>query len=171
MGFPNGDLGPGRVIWDADGTALDLGPTFGGIVFSDETKYREIKEDEYGDSAVDHVFMGRVCTITAKFTRSALAQLEKMIPSASLAGSVLTVKASVGTQARALAKRVTIKRIIDGVVSGTTTEWLTLLKAYPISAKPTLNYDTDNQRIVEVVFAAYPSDTSGQIGEMWKLGA
>jgi hypothetical protein len=170
MGAPYGDLGPATVIWDVDGNAVDLGPTYGGVVFKDDVKYKEIKEDGYGEQPVDAVFTGRIATVTCKMTESSINQLANVIPSSSLAGSVLTVKGSVGTQMRALAKKVTIKRLIDNVVSTTATEWITLLLAYPI-ASPNWQFDADNQRITDVTFLAFPSKTTGSIGQTWKIGA
>lgn len=169
MSFPFGDLGPATVIWDVGGTPLDLGPTLGGVVFTDEPKYAEIKEDGYGEMAVDGVFTGRVCSLVVPMTRSQLTQLEKVIPSAVVAGDVMTVKGSVGTQMAANAKKVTVKRLIDNVPSAVTTEWLTLYKAYPF-AKSDWKFDNANQRICEVTFLVFPMTTSGHIGEMWAVG-
>jgi hypothetical protein len=167
--LPFGDLGPATVIWDVDGVALDLGPTLGGVVFTDEAKYAGIKEDGYGDTEVDGVFTGRACSLVVPMTRSQLTQLEKVIPSASVLGTVMTVKASVGTQMEPLAKKVTVKRLIDNVASTDPDEWLTLFKAYPF-AKSDWKFDNTNQRICEVTFLVFPMTTSGHIGEMWAVG-
>jgi hypothetical protein len=171
MGAPYGDLGPATIIWDAGGAGdTDLGPHFGGIIFKDEVKYKEIREDGYGDQAVDAVFTGRITTITTKMTESTLVQLSKVIPSATVVAGVMTVVASVGTQMRALAKKVTIKRLVDGAISTTTTEWISLLLAYPV-ASPNWTFDPDGQRVTEVTFIGFPSKTTGSIGQTWKIGA
>lgn len=170
MGSVFGDLGPCTVIWDPDGTLVDLGPTFGGVTFEDEVKYKEIKEDGYGDQAVDGVFAGRVSKVTCKMTESSLAQLAKVIPGMTVVGTVATVTASVGTQMRALAKKVTLKRLIDGVVSVTTAEWITLLLAYPVTSFK-WEFDADKQRVTDVTFIAFPSKATGAIGQTWKIGA
>lgn len=170
MGAPYGDLGPCTVLWDVDGNNVDLGPTYGGVVFKDEVKYKEIREDGYGEQPVDAVFVGRVTTVTCKMTESSINQLNQVIPSSTLAGSVLTVKGSVGTQMRALAKKATLKRLIDGVASTTAAEWITLLLCYPI-ASPNWQFDADNQRVTDVTFVAFPSKTTGSIGQTWKMGA
>jgi len=170
MGAPFGDLGPCTVIWDPDTSNVDLGPTFGGVTFEDDVKYKEIKEDGYGDQPVDAVFTGRISKATMKMTESSLAHLAKVIPGMTVVGSVATVTASVGTQMRALAKKVTLKRLIDGVVSVTTTEWITLLLAYPIASLK-WEFDADKQRVTDVTFLAFPSKTTGSIGQTWKIGA
>jgi hypothetical protein len=157
------------VIWDVDGTPLDLGPTLGGVVFTDEAKFVEIKEDGYGETAVDGVFTGRLCSLVVPMTRSQLTQLEKVIPSATVIGTVMTVKASVGTQMAASAKKVTVKRLIDNVASVDPDEWLTLFKAYPF-AKSDWKFDNTNQRICEVTFLVFPMTTSGLVGTMWAVG-
>lgn len=164
-----GDLGPATAIWDVDGVALDLQPIHGGIEFNDEVKTKEIFEDAKGEMPVDEVFTGRICSLVVNMSRSTLAQLAAMIPSASVAGDVMTVKCSVGTQMRALAKKVTIKKVVDGVVSTNPDDWITVPLAYP---KTTVQWKFNNtdQRVTSVKFAVFPLDTSGHVGDVWYIG-
>lgn len=170
MSFVFGDLGPATVIWDVDGTPVDLGPMLGSVQFTDEPKYKEIREERYGENAVDAVFVGRDVKLVVPMTRSSLAQLEKVVPSLTLAGAVGTAKASVGSQMYANAKKVTVKKVTDGVVSTTATEWLTIFKAYPVT-KSDWKFDASNQRVCDVTFLCFPCQESGVVGNMWKIGA
>lgn len=169
MSYPFGDLGPATVIWDIDGTPVDLGPVLGSVQFTDEPKFKEIREEGYGETICDAVFTGRICQLIVPMTRSQLAQLEKVIPSSTLVTTVLTVKASVGTQMLANAKKVTVKKLVDGVASVLPAEWLTIYKAYPVT-KSDWKFDASNQRVQEVTFLVFPRTDSGHVGEMWAIG-
>lgn len=169
MSFPFGDLGPATVIWDVDGTALDLGDTLGSIQFTDDPQYKDIRTEGYGENPVDAVFVGRKVSLVVPLTRAALTKLEKVVPSMTVVSTVGTVKASVGTQMYASAKKLTIKRLIDGAVSTTAAEWLTILKAYPVT-KSDWKFDASNQRVCEVTFLCFPCQESGVVGQMWKIG-
>ena len=169
MSYPFGDLGPATVIWDVGGTPVDLGPVLGSVQFTDEPKYKEIREEGYGETPVDAVFVGRACQLIVPMTRSQLAQLGAVIPSATLVSTVLMVKASVGTQMLANAKKVTIKRLIDGVASALPAEWLTIFKAHPVT-KSDWKFDSANQRVQEVTFLVFPRTDSGHVGKMWAIG-
>ena len=159
------DLGPCQVLWDS----TDLGPTLGGVVFKEEMATKDIKEDGHGETPVDKVFMGRQVTIECKFTRSTLAQLEKMIESSIAGVSNLKVTNSVGNAMFENAKELILKPLTDNVASATSSEWLHVHRTYPVAAV-NFSYDTDAQRVVNVTFYAFPDDTSGQSGEIWRMG-
>ncbi len=171
MPNPNKDLGPCSVLWDRSGANLQLNPTFGGVTFRDEVLHVEVKEDQQGESPVDHVHTGRIVEVTVPMTRSSLAQLE-----AAIAGSVdstspanLKVSNKVGAACFANAKELTIKPVEDGVASAEAT-WLYVHRCYPFSNLEWV-YDNAGQRVTNVVFKAYPDDMSGQVYEMWRMGA
>lgn len=168
--FPFGDLGPATVIWDVDGTPVDLGPVLGSVQFTDDPKYKDIREEGFGENPVDAVFVGRETKLIVPMTRSTLAKLSEVVPSMTVVGDIATVKASVGSQMYASAKKVTVKKLIDGVASTNTDEWLTIFKAYPI-AKSDWKFDASNQRICEVTFLVFPCQESGVVGNMWTIGA
>ncbi len=170
MSFVLRDLGPAKVIIDPDGTTpVDLGAVLGSIEFKDEVKKKEIKEEASGETMVDAVFTGREVTLKVPLTRSQLAQLAAVIPGAVLATSVLTVSNKVGSPMYASAKKVTVKPIVDGVVSTTESEWLTIYKAYPI-ASPNWKWDASNQRVTDVTFICFPSQETGSEGKFYDVG-
>jgi hypothetical protein len=160
------DLGPCQVLYNA----VDLGPTLGGVTFKEELHSVDIKEDGHGDTPVDAIFTGRIVTIECKFTRQTLAQLEAVIESSTKGASNLKVVNSVGNDMFADAEELILKPLVDNVASVTASEWLHVHRAYPI-ASVELPYDNSGQRIVNVTFKAFPDDATGQVGEIWRIGA
>ena len=163
--FPFKDLGPCQVLWNS----VDMGPTHGGVVFKEELHSVDIHEDGHGDTPIDAIFTGRIVSIEAKFTRLTLAQLDALIESATAGASKLTVLNSVGNAMYANAKELVLKPLVDNVASATSSEWLHLLKAYPV-ASANFTYDNNNQRILTVVFKCFPSRDTGTLNQMWRVG-
>lgn len=170
MSFVLRDLGPAKVIIDPDGTTpVDLGDVNGSIEFKDEVKKKDIKTEAAGETAVDAVFTGREVTLKVPMTRAQLSLLAAVIPGSVLATSILTVSNKVGSPMYASAKKVTIKPIVDGVVSTTESEWLTIFKAFPV-ASPSWKYDASNQRVCDVTFYCFPSQETGAEGQIYAIG-
>jgi len=172
MPNPNKDLGPCSVLWDArtGGVNLQLNPTFGGVTFRDEVLHVEVKEDQQGETPVDHVHTGRIVEITVPMTRSTLTQLE-----AAIAGSVddvaagnLKVSNKVGQSCFVNARQLVLKPVEDGVATAEST-WLYVHRCYPFSNLEWM-YDNAGQRVTNVVFKAYPDDNSPWVNEMWRFG-
>jgi len=160
------DLGPCQVWFDS----VDLGPTLGGVVFKEEVHSVDIKEDGHGDTPVDAIFTGRIVTVECKFTRSTLDQLEAMIESSVAGVANLKVSNSVGNAMFADSAELILKPLVDNGASVTASEWLHVHRAYPIGAVE-LAYDNSGQRIINVTFKAFPDDATGQVGEIWRIGA
>jgi len=161
------DLGPCVIDWD-DGTAV-FQKTFGGVVFRYEELQAPIKEDQQGLTDVDDVTTGVVNPVLeVPFTREDLDKLVLLFANATEASN-LEVANPVGEAVLALAKRVIVKPIINGVVSATASQWLYIHKAFP---RITLEYTWDNagQRMTTVLFKGYPTRLSGVIGALWRIG-
>jgi hypothetical protein len=165
MALPIGDLGPCLCLWG--GTSL--GPTLGGVTFKEEVTSVDIREDGHGESPVDAIFTGRKVTIECKFTRSTLAQLEAMITGSTAGADNLKVVNTVGDQMFADSEELILKPLVNNVASVTATEWIHIHKTYPVAAVE-FGYDNSGQRIVNVTFRAFPDTTSGQVGEIWRMG-
>ena len=169
MSAPNKDLGPCSVLWDPSGANIELNPTFGGVHFRDEVLSVPIKQDQQGETDVDRVLTGRVVELEVPMTQSSLAQLEKAIAGSTKAAGRLHVENVVGGAVFADAKEIRVKPIVNGVVSVDTSEWLYLYRAYPFSNLD-WPYDVSEQRTTNVIFRAFPDDTSGNLNAMWRLG-
>lgn len=168
---PIRDLGPCSVIWDIEGTALELSPTHGGVEFKDDLKTKDINEDGQGDTPVDSVTIGRTVSVVVPMTRSSLAQLIATIKGAALVGTAnMHVSNDVGSALFALSKSLTIKPKVNGAVSVVATEWLYIYNAYPL-ANLDIKWDNSTQKTAKVTFTCFPSQVSGSIGKMWRIGA
>lgn len=166
---PVKDLGPCSVLWDPSGDNIELNPTFGGVFFRSEDAIVDILEDGRGTTPIDAVFTGRVASLEVPMTRTSLAKLNKILPGSTLGASNLKVGTHVGAAMFASAKEVIVKPIVDNVPSVITTEWLHIHKGYPVPGFE-VAYDNSGQRVFKVNFKAFPSDVSGQIGEIWRIG-
>jgi hypothetical protein len=165
MALPIGDINPVQVLWNG----VDLGPTFGGVKFNEELTKKEIFEDGHGKTPVDAVFTGRLTSVVAKFTRSSLTQLEAMIESSTAGANNLKVVNSVGNAMFASSEELILKKLVDNTPSVLPAEWLHVHRTYPI-AKPSFDFDNDNQRLIEVEFMCFPDDFSTQVNEIWRMG-
>ena len=165
---PNKDLGPCSVLWDRSGANIQVNPTFGGVSFRDEVLHVEIKEDQQGESPVDHVHTGRIVEVTVPMTRSTLAQLEAAIAGSVDSATNLKVSNKVGQSCFVNARELVIKPVEDSVAAAEST-WLYVHRCYPFSNLEWI-YDNAGQRVTNVVFKAYPDDQSGQVNEMWLMG-
>lgn len=165
---PMKDLGPCSVLWDSPTLNLELNPSFGGIMFKDEVLHVEVKEDQQGETPVDHVHTGRIVEVTVPMTRSTLAQLEVAIRGSDDTTGSLVVSNKVGDDCFKNAKGLIIKPIVDGDPAPAAT-WLHIQRCYPFSSLE-WTYDNEAQRVTNVVFKAYPDIQSPDVGWMWRIG-
>jgi len=165
---PTKDLGPCSVLWDPDTLNLELNPTFGGVTFKDEVLHVEVKEDQQGETPVDHVHTGRIVELTVPMTRSTLHQLEQAIKGSSDTTGSLVVKNKVGEDCFKNAKPLIVKPITDAGSAPAAT-WLHIHRCYPFSTLEWM-YDNAGQRVTNVVFKAYPDVQSPDVNWMWRVG-
>jgi len=166
MGGVIKDLGPCQVLFDN----VDIGPTFGDVIFRDTVEERPIQEDQKGTTEVDGVFVGRTVEVEAPLSRSSIAKLASVVPGATSGSGKLTVANIVGKERFANAKELVLKPIVDGSPSTDDTTWLTVFKASP-RTELELIYNNEGQRVYKVIFKGYPDDTSGNVDNMWKIGS
>jgi hypothetical protein len=165
MSNPLLDLGPCQVLYNS----VNLGKTFGGVKFRDEVKSKDILTDQDGETPVDGVLTGRLVEAQIPLTQTSLAILGDVIPGAVDGAANLKVSNVVGGAMYANAKKLVLKPLVDQT-PGAEATWLTVHKAYPIS-KVEIGYDNSGQRVFNVTFKAFPDQTSGQVGELWRVGA
>jgi hypothetical protein len=139
------------------------------VKFNEELTKKEIFEDGHGKTPVDAVTTGRLTSVVAKFTRSSLTQLEKMIESSVAGANNLKVINSVGNSMFIRAEELILKKLVDNTPSADPNEWLHVHRTFPI-AKPSFDFDNDNQRLIEVEFMCFPDDFSTRVNEIWRMG-
>jgi hypothetical protein len=157
------DLGPCEVKLNA----VDLGYTRGSVSFRYTVEDRDILEDQKGVTPVDGQFVGATCEVTVPLTRQGLSILASVIPGATYDGK-LKVSAPVYNRYEN-ASALTLTAIVDGVASSLDSDKLTIHKASP-SADLDITFDNEGQRVYNIVFKGYPSQTS-PVGEIWRIGA
>jgi len=170
MAAPMKDLGPCAVIWDPDGTPVELNPTFGAVMFRSEDSIAEIFEDQKGVTPVDAVYTGKATELEVPMTRSSLAQLEKVIPGAVKGTANLKVSNVVGCSLLDMAKPIVLKPYGCAGVSTDEAEWLFIHKAAPVTVVE-IGYDVSSQRVFRATFKCFPSEATGTLGEIWRIGA
>jgi hypothetical protein len=147
-----------------------VGVTYGGIKVKLDDQVAEIKEDGTGVIAVDAVFTGRkVADIEVPLTRFTIDQLDTIFHGASAAADILTISNVVGESMYDSSQALLIKPLINDVASVDVTEWIEFFKTFPI-AKVELSYDNTNQRVAKFAFQVFPSQESGQKGQLGTFG-
>jgi len=168
MANPLLDLGP--CVIDYDGGTVVFNKSLGGVKFRYQEFNAPIKEDQSGsETDVDEVSTGAKCELEVPLTREELADLNYLLGNSAQVGTYLKASNPVGESKFAGAVALIVKPIINGTVSVTTTQWLTIHRA-----SPTVNwdvaYDNSGQRVFLTTFKGFPDDASGQVGEFWRAG-
>jgi len=167
----NVPIGPAKVEFGegADLTVFDI--TKGGIQFQASTTKQDITVDQYGDTVVKSIMKGRTAQVTVPFALHDIDKLAKVIPNSELVtDSVdatkkkLVVKSQAGYDLLAAAKKLVIKPTDP---NATANDWITIPLAGAM-ADPEYTYDSDNERIVNITFIAYPDIDND--GELFILG-
>jgi hypothetical protein len=162
-------ISAGELIWDIDGTPVNMGPTTGGIIVKDEQSTVDIMQDGYGDAPYDSVTKGSVVSLEMTMSNMTTERIAVIHGITQTTGPVFTADNNCGVSLRALAKKVTIKPIVNLVTSTTTSEWLTVFKCIPIKSFE-FAFDDENERLWKVIFKVFPDDTTGNVGRMWAIG-
>lgn len=161
---PTLDLGPCLIEFNS----VDLGPTYGDVIFRYTEETRPIYEDEYGVSQVDEIHVGMSCEVEVPMTRMTLAQLGEVIPAATIdgTGEEMTISSTVGSSLYASAQELVLKPLVGGVASADE-NWLTVLKAAP-KVDLEITYNNEGQRVYKAMFKGFVDPATGDI---WKIGA
>lgn len=157
MAFPldldNGDLGPCEATYKGQ----NVGLTMGGNLVDFEEADAPIVYDQTGKFPVNFKGVGKRAgvklalaeTLAKDIWEIAFAGWEKVVD-----GDKEKVEMSVGlgNDKRAAAGELILKKYVDGEVSTDPNDWVTFYLAVPVNSKPTLMFDTDTQRVVEITF-------------------
>lgn len=158
-------LGPCKVTFDVGGTPVVFETTKGGVVLKYEETGREITVDQYGNTPVGEMIVGRSATIEVPFAEKDLDKLAKIIP-----GSTLTTNGTDPTKKRLDVDATKVINLIDYAkkvkieplsTTATANDAVILYKAAP---RPNLNYtySYDNELITNIVFKGFP-DATGKL--------
>lgn len=166
-------LGPCKVTFDVGGTApIVFDTTKGGVVLTYEETTKETTIDQYGNTPVKEIIIGRNATIEVPFAEYDIDKLAKIIP-----GTTLTTNATTPTKKRLdvdaskvidlydYAKKVKIEPL---AANATANDAVILYKAAP---RPNLKftYSYEGELITNVTFKGYPADGTA-IGKLIAFG-
>jgi hypothetical protein len=159
------DLGPCQVLFGTEGAEADLGKTEGGVEIAFATDIADLASDQHGTSPEDQVIVGQGATITVPLAEYTLANLATAL-NQTLVGDVIDGANLVGTKMSTKAQSLLLKKYVDGAVSSDEDDWVRFPEAAP-QGSPTIRFSKSDQRIIEVVFTAFPdaSDNLYYIGE------
>lgn len=153
------DLG----ICDVEFDGTSLGQSVGAVIFKEVLNEAPVKENSKGD--VDDILTGSLVTVDVPLGRSSLLELSKVMPHAvynAVAGTLVMMN-PINISLASKAKELILKPVVDGLVSTTPTDWLTVYKCAPRTTVE-LPFDEENQRTYAVLFKAYPNDGGAKWG-------
>ncbi|MEC1023575.1 MULTISPECIES: hypothetical protein [Bacillus] len=163
----NVPIGPAIVEYGegADMVVFDI--TKGGIQFKAQTSKQDTTVDQYGDTIVKSIMKGRTAEVTVPFALHDLDRLAVAIPNSKLVTDAtdptkkkLVVSGKAGYDMLAASKKLVIKPTAP---STTPNDYITVPLAGAI-ADPEYTYDSDNERIANLTFVAYPDmDNDGDL--------
>jgi hypothetical protein len=132
---------------------VDLGHTKGGVTFSYSPEYTDITADKYGNTPIDKVLTGEILTVTVPLAEPQVARIKEIIP----------LSTEVGTNGRATIGKVAGSRLLAQAAqlvlhplnnaANVLTEDIVLHKAV-VHGEVSMNFEVDNERVVEVEFIA-----------------
>ena len=152
----NIELGPCNVTFDA----TDLGLTKGGVEVEFATEVANKTSDQFGNTIIDNVIIGRSVMVKVPMAERDLDKLVEVIPGSTIVGTSpkkLTIPDSVGTSLRALAKKLVLKPKDAPDDSRNVTIPLAMAKG-----DMAFSYKHDDQQVYTVEFTGYVDlDNSG----------
>jgi len=154
------ELGPCSVSFGTKDSEVDIGRTEGGVVVAFSTSVVDLVSDQYGTSPEDQVITGQGAVITCPIANITLANLAIALnQSVKTLGEDLGIKGKnlVGTKLSTKAQSLLLKKYVDGAESTNTQDYLRFPEAAP-QGNFDYSYSKDGQRIISVVFTAFPDD-------------
>ncbi len=165
-GFPLGEVGPCQVKFNG----VDLGYTKGGVTFDHKEETVAITYDQTGKNVQNRIGIGGSATVKLALANPTLAQLEALVPGATVDADGMLVKVSVGVDKRATMAKELILTIYEGDVPSVDPEaTLVIFKAIP-TYEGSLKFDDATQRSHSISFEAIPDDTSGNVNGLYRIG-
>ena len=167
----NVPIGPAIVEYGEGQDMITFDITKGGIQFAVSTSKQDITVDQYGDTIVKSIEKGKSAQVTVPFALHDLERLQAVTPNSELTvdgtdgtRKKVAVKSKAGYDMLANAKPLVIKPTDP---SATANDYVTIPIAGAM-ADIEYTYDSDNERIANITFVAYPDIE--QDGLLYVLG-
>lgn len=146
---------------------VDLGFTKGGVDVAVETQTQEITVDQFGQTPIGEMIMGRTVTATVPLAETTLENLVKIMPGATLATDAanpqkkkVVVPTGVGTNLLTLAKPLVLHPK-EKALSDKSDDFTIPLASTGGALQ--YAYKFDEQRVFNVVFKGYPDGEKGTL--------
>ncbi len=153
------DLGPCAVYFGTEGAEADLGRTQGGVRVAFITDVADLLSDQWGTQPEDGMITGQGARITVPLAEYTLDNIALALNQTVYGGGLIGGERIVGTKMSSKAKSLLLKKYVNGIVSTDAEDWMRFPNAAP-EGNPEILFDGSTQRIVEIVFIAYPEATS-----------
>jgi hypothetical protein len=142
--------------------AVDLGHTKGGVTVNYSPEYSEITADQYGKTIIDRTLIGEKLTVKVPLAETQVANLAKVIPLGTLAGTNkrLTLGKDAGARLASAAAVLVLHPLVNA--ANNRDDDVVIYKAV-VSGEVELNYNVEDERVMEVEFEAL-IDTSKSNG-------
>lgn len=157
------EVGPANVYLEEESVDVLLGFMGDDLSVQMSTEAVALTGAQTGTVPQDKVITGGTFTITVPFKEISLENFARAFPNSDLSagGTRVDFKPKVGQSMRALAKKLTLKKIIGGVESALTKDHLVIPYASPSDAEVTVTFSPTEQRIVNATFEAWPDAANG----------
>lgn len=150
------DMGPCRLVWGVQ----TLSPVFEAATLKIEETEAEVKNSENGETPVDIVTTGVKATLETAISGYTLTELNALFANGAMVSTTgFKLLNSVGHARSADKADLTIKPLVNGVLSVTEAEWTVLHNAVPkIGAE--ITFDNGTQRAIQVTFTGLAPATA-----------
>lgn len=153
------EIGPAIIEFGEGKDTVLFEKTIGGIELKVETKTRDQKTDQDGETAVSKRITGRGVQVTVPFLEYDLEKIPEIMAGASIivdkdGKKKVTVRTGVGIDLLSMAKKVVIKPVASLHDSEM---WVTLPLAYP-DTDLEYAYNNENERVTKITFSSTPTE-------------
>jgi hypothetical protein len=159
MTLSNYKIGAAQVLWNS----VDLGATKGGVEISIEQMQTEIKADQFGETIVDEVVVGKKAIVKTPLYQTDLAQLAKVFSGFTVDGTTnkrVDFDLDIGDALLGQAQALVVKRMSNETTPATSEhEWYYFYKAVPVGPL-TEKYSWDGQAVYEVEWHIFPDSAN-----------
>ncbi|MGB4972007.1 MAG: hypothetical protein WBO32_05075 [Cyclobacteriaceae bacterium] len=131
---------------------IDLGHTQGGVEVTYAPEYHEVEVDKYGTSLAEQYLIGERFTAKVPLAEFTIANLKNSMPAGTFAGAANS-RILLGSSAGKKMSTFALPLVLHPISEGTRAFDVVMYKAIAMS-EITLNHKNDEEKIIEVEFAA-----------------
>ena len=160
MAITDLDLGPCQVLFGvhAGDAEVDLGRTEGGVRVAFSTDVADLATDQRGTTPEDQVVTGQGALITVPLAEYNLTNLGLALNQDVIGDALIEGENIVGTKLSSKANSLLLKKYVNGAPSIDEEDWIRFPEAAP-QGNFEISFSKDGQRIIEIVFTAFPDDS------------